>query len=427
MPHLNGYLQRLSWLLRQGEHVSGVKIYIPAGDVYPTMGGSLDLWRDTRRHVGPEIPRVVREYGLDFDLIDDDAVDVLAPQDAPVVILPKATVIPDTTRSWLDQVIAAGGSVIAVGDSGFRTAIDATTDTLAATLREVSPPDVTVTPATPEIGVVHRRTADSDIYFVANTGNGLRSFEIAPHTAYSDYELWDPATGDVRGRGRTAAPLALQLHPYEAAVIVAFNRDGDATAAPPANAAATGSQRLDGQWTVEFLDDPGSTGPVPVTLPHRWEADRTGYSGSAAYETTLHIEPSWLTGPVLLDFGPAEVAEAGSTDSKDIRGNSYRAHVSPPVREVAVVHVNGAESGILWAPPYALDITAHLTAGTNRLRIVVHNTAANALAADTAIHRAVEVSTARYGRRFRMQDLELALDGVSSGLLAAPSLAWRAP
>jgi hypothetical protein len=95
---------------------------------------------------------------------------------------------------------------------------------------------------------------------------------------------------------------------------------------------------------------------------------------------------------------------------------------SPPVREVAVVSVNGTECGTLWAPPYVLDLSEHLQPGTNELAVTVYNTAANALAADTAMHRLADESSARYGRRFRMQDLDLALEAVASGLLAVPHL-----
>jgi hypothetical protein len=55
----------------------------------------------------------------------------------------------------------------------------------------------------------------------------------------------------------------------------------------------------------------------------------------------------------------------------------------------------------------------------------VFNTAANALDRDDAIREIAEQSVARYGRRFSMQDLDLAMDGVSSGLLAVPTLRWQ--
>ena len=49
-------------------------------------------------------------------------------------------------------------------------------------------------------------------------------------------------------------------------------------------------------------------------------------------------------------------------------------------------------------------------------------TTANALARDQHIEALVSAGERRYGRRFRMQDVERAMEGVRSGLLAVPSL-----
>ena len=93
-----------------------------------------------------------------------------------------------------------------------------------------------------------------------------------------------------------------------------------------------------------------------------------------------------------------------------------------PVGEIAEVRINGVECGIAWAPPYRVDISAATRSGPNDVRITVHNTAANALAADEHILRVAAESEARHGRRFRMQELDRAMDGVRSGLLHTPAI-----
>jgi hypothetical protein len=79
-----------------------------------------------------------------------------------------------------------------------------------------------------------------------------------------------------------------------------------------------------------------------------------------------------------------------------------------------------------WAgtPPYRVEITDALRSGANEIEIIVHNTAANALAADEHIRQLAAESEARYGRRFRMQDLDRALESVRSGLLRVPTIVW---
>ena len=75
MPELIRYLSRLCWLLRQGEPVADVALYVPNEDLFATMGraqgGSLDTWREAHRRIPSTIPATIRTAGLDYDLIDD--------------------------------------------------------------------------------------------------------------------------------------------------------------------------------------------------------------------------------------------------------------------------------------------------------------------------------------------------------------------
>jgi hypothetical protein len=89
---------------------------------------------------------------------------------------------------------------------------------------------------------------------------------------------------------------------------------------------------------------------------------------------------------------------------------------------VAQVRVNGIDCGLAWAPPYRVEIADALRSGANKIEIIVYNTAANALAADEHITRLAAQSEARYGRRFRMQDLDKAMATVRSGLLQVPTI-----
>ena len=53
--------------------------------------------------------------------------------------------------------------------------------------------------------------------------------------------------------------------------------------------------------------------------------------------------------------------------------------------EVAQVYLNNTDLGILWKPPFRLDVTDDLKAGTNNLRVEVANTWANGLAGDAKL------------------------------------------
>ena len=125
---------------------------------------------------------------------------------------------------------------------------------------------------------------------------------------------------------------------------------------------------------------------------------------------------------MVLDFGDAPATVLGGAEPEEMRGHSYRAEIDPPVGVMAEVRVNDVDCGMAWAPPYEVDVGRAVQPGLNRVEIVVRNTAANALAHDEHVASMVAESERRYGRRFRMQELELAMEGVRSGLLAVPNL-----
>ena len=165
----------------------------------------------------------------------------------------------------------------------------------------------------------------------------------------------------------------------------------------------------------------GNEVPQPVDLPHIWEDEpgRQHYSGAATYTTSIDLGA--IDGRMSIDFGDCEVLGGGATEH-GLVGPSYRLAVRGPVGDVAQVRVNGIDCGLAWAPPYHVEISDALRSGANEIEIIVYNTAANALAADEHITRLAAESEAHYGRRFRMQDLDRAMESVRSGLLRVPTL-----
>ena len=141
MPELSRYLGRLCWLLQHGEPVADVALYVPNEDLFATMGraqgGSLDAWREAHQRIPSAIPATIRTAGLDYDLIDDNALAGTAPGRYRVIIISTATRIPEATARWLDRVRESGGAVMAV-DSMIRlpgsleVSVDGLADALAS-------------------------------------------------------------------------------------------------------------------------------------------------------------------------------------------------------------------------------------------------------------------------------------------------------
>jgi hypothetical protein len=96
-----------------------------------------------------------------------------------------------------------------------------------------------------------------------------------------------------------------------------------------------------------------------------------------------------------------------------------RAYFEPPIREAALVFVNGRQAGAFWHPPYRMEVAKLLKAGTNRIQIHVFNTALNAWSALPP--HDYQPLIAKYGDRFQMQDLDQ-VKPVPSGIVGSIKL-----
>jgi hypothetical protein len=112
---------------------------------------------------------------------------------------------------------------------------------------------------------------------------------------------------------------------------------------------------------------------------------------------------------VSFDFGQA-------TPLEERGGQGYRAELTAPVREAAVVYVNDQRVGSVWCPPYAIDVTGKLKAGENKIRIDVANLAVNYMASIKLPNYDYEGVTRQFGNRFQPQNLNL-IEPLPSGLL----------
>ena len=74
---------------------------------------------------------------------------------------------------------------------------------LGSAIRSFLPkPDVAlISPATSQVGFVHRKLPGADIYFVANTDNRPHAFDATFRGSLTNAEWWDPFSGKDHGRG----------------------------------------------------------------------------------------------------------------------------------------------------------------------------------------------------------------------------------
>lgn len=435
-PALWGTIHRLSWLMRQGRRLSQAGIYVPARDVYAgfAAAGRHDLYKQTRVHIGDELPRALRTSGADFDLFDDDAVAVLDPARFPVVVLPQATDIPEGTRRWLSAVLESGGTVLDLGGTARCGLAVGSAEEAAAHVQgavRLQAVDGAGTASENKSVAVTTREVDGDgsplrLHFAANTAPEPVTvrIDVAPFAdgRVGAVERWDVETGETVAEHSGSGPVTLRLEAYEAAVLIQHLEPASSAggALRDAGAVDAGSVEPLEQWQVRFDDEQE---PTTVAAPHQWEAvpGRETYSGRAVYTRRVSVPDG--ADSVTLDFGEAEHHVLADPAASGLVEASFRAEVVPPVGVVAVVRIDGRVVDAVWRPPYRVDLTAHVTAGaSHELTVEVFNVTSHRLAVDEGLPAMVDTARQHHGRRFGMQALDLALADVASGMLAIPHL-----
>jgi hypothetical protein len=425
MPDVTAYLQRVSFLLRQGQPANDVAVYLPTDDAYATFQLSPNPRGESRASVNGAMDRLIGrnvipqllEGGYNFDYIDDGAIGKVGVP-YPVLILPNVERIPLATMEKIAEYARKGGIVLATGHApslapGLMDQKDtpkirelaaslrviADDGKLAETLRTLYKPDVDTAP---EINFIHRKLPYADIYFVVNTTNHAVHHQTV-FRVKGAAESWDPFTGKI---DRMAPSTDLNLSPYESRVFVFFKGQSAAAAK-----IAGGPVPIDlsNNWKVTV----GNNQPITMETLQPWP-DKF-YSGTATYEKTVRLEA--VTPRLYLDFG-----EGTPMEPTGRRSNGFAALLDPPVREAAVVYVNSKRAGSVWCPPYQVQIGPLLHRGENQIRIVVANLAINELANQPLPDYRPLI--AKYGDRFQDQDLNN-LQPLPSGLLGAIRLVAR--
>jgi hypothetical protein len=466
MPDLAGYLQRVSFALRQGKPANDVALLLPNDDIWSTFSlhsdstnaaiGKAAIGQTSFHAVGSTlsidesldhslvstlIPQVL-DSGFNLDFIDADAIDVVGIP-YKVLILPAIERLPLATYQKIEEFARHGGIVIAAHSlpSTAPGLVDAESasrqiqeisqrlfqaghaqtnnapgyfisdDTqLGASLANFLTPDVVLSPRTPRIGFIHRKLAAGDLYFIANTSNQSHHVRAMFRNSAKHAEWWDPFTGRI-SPVENPAVVDLDLQPYESRLI--FYTDFETQPQKSELSARTRTKTIDlaTDWKATF----GETNqPVSIPALHSWAEDPSFkyYSGQVSYAKTFALSDKDLSPGMnaTLDFGPGTPVQ----EPNPLPEHSMRAYLEAPVREAAEVFVNGQRAGFVWRPPYTIDITRFLTAGQNTLRIIVGNTAINSLAGRAL--PTYRLLNQRYGERFTPQDMGN-LQPLPSGIL----------
>ena len=466
MPDVAAYLQRVSFVLRQGQPANDIAIYLANSDAWASfVPGRVAMNSAVSQCLGRDIIRQILESGYNLDFFDDGLLDLRGKVDGgtlafgdvkfKVVVLAGVERMPPSTIRKLEEFAKAGGIVIATRTipslaPGFKATEQdqkVVYDTakrlfegpqakglfvkdevqFGEALAKRLAPDVKFEPAAPEIGFVHRKIGEDHIYFLANTANTANTVKATFRLAGMQPEWWDPMTVQVTAaqgvqRSETGTTVAVNLEPYGSRFLVFSKRK--LPSRPKEQAVATVPSPLDLSqgWQVTFKSAAAGDSPAAIQMDalHSWADDETTrfFSGVATYEKKVMVPAEMLKGGlgVQLSFGEAKPFGGDSGGIGAVRGGGSRlqARIEAPVREAAVVYVNGKRAGAVWCPPYSVDVTGLLKTGENQVRIEVANLAVNFMAGRPLPD--YKALYARYGNRFQPQDMDQ-IRPMPSGLL----------
>ena len=237
---------------------------------------------------------------------------------------------------------------------------------LKSVLQEIGVrPDVEMSRPYPEnsrIVWIHRQTEDgNDLYFVANQSDRIEPVTVRFRVTGKAAEVWNPVQGTIQPASyrieSEGTVVPLELGPYES-VFVVFRQVATQPFRMIPDTTHTTLEYVRGPWHVSFT---GIGAPEAMQMDSliSWtefaSPEIRYFSGMATYTTTIEVPARWLSvgDRIELDLGQ--------------------------VREVAAVWVNDDSLGVVWAPPFRMDITQALRPGQNVLHIQVANLWTNRL------------------------------------------------
>jgi len=400
---------------------------------------------------GEIAPLIVRN-GFDFNFVNDQVLVersnlsngklVIEKMEHSVLILPRMTYLSLKTLERVRDFCQAGGVVIAlerlpefstgftsfeendanlkgiiaemfgtipIHDSivrnkfgrGEAVLLQSETD-LPKILRQHLQPDFELEKRAEAVLHLHRRTDDSDLYFVTNTSEFYQENSALFRTARKSVELWDAETGEAKPVANYVveshgARIPFRLKPYESvfyifkdapepAHIVETNADevliagegkiicttaNNGTLYVRSGGASTNPGRkellvkdlpapleITGEWLVTFQAYKFEKLVKKMPVLHSWsdDADTHNFSGTARYELEFEIPPT------LLGEGRRVTLDLGT------------------VMDASKVWLNSTAAGVTWKRPHLHDVSKLIKPGKNFIEVRVSNRLINSVA-----------------------------------------------
>ncbi|MDR1497822.1 MAG: hypothetical protein LBS59_05345 [Puniceicoccales bacterium] len=215
-------------------------------------------------------------------------------------------------------------------------------------------------------GIIHRKTPEADIFFVINQDTKIKKTYAFPVKGRTP-ELWDAYSGTIHQttHWRTQSDLThidLNLAPNQSMFVIFPHRKSTYNILPEIEVLTETPLPITGEWNILFepkLEKPFTkVFPALVDFGKQDDAALKYFSGTAKYEKSINIVPETLdkNKRIVLDLGE--------------------------LHDIAELEINGQNAGVLWSPPYKINITPHLKSGENKIAVYITTNWANRLIGD---------------------------------------------
>jgi len=242
---------------------------------------------------------------------------------------------------------------------------------------------------------LHRKLNNGGgLYFVASQKDQEEKIEASFRISGFKAEFWDPATGDIRPASyefdgeRTNVSIPLDRF---GSLFVVFREKTNKSSVNIPEPAEEVIEQLEGPWQVAFQEERGA--PASATFDQLMDFRESSdpgiryFSGISTYTKNVDLSQETIDeGDVVIDLGQ--------------------------VYNLAEVWVNGKLAGTTWKPPYRVDITEFVTAGSNEIEIKSVNTWVNRLIGDAQPGVSEDEKITLTTRQFYRADSELQPSGL---------------
>ena len=397
--NIGDYIHRVSHFLQKGCTAAEVCVYLPQADIWAENPlCDLHMCMQISDRLEADAMDAIAKAGYWFDYINDEALNRFDEYSYKVLLIMETQRIPVETAENIKKFADAGNIVICAQNlpviscglinaeendtkvakimngllsEGKIHLVENKREALIDKLKELAVPDLRISKGTEDIGYIHKKTEDEDIYFVSNMSRNEYMTRLQFKNQKVPMLVADPMTLKEKGfRVEKDGEITLHMEPLQSLLIVFAKEDSRVQQkAACDNGKEVETSARNGQVSEESLKKtvitqmdisrdwifrvPEKNITIQMPVLQNWQEMEAlkYYSGDGIYEKGIYIDPE---------------------EQKTLTGLDVILRLDQ-VSVCARVFVNNRCAGDIVKYPFEISIGEFLVPGENQIRIEVTN------------------------------------------------------